>query len=140
MSWLSSVATGVRVALETKTAAAAFLGELEAGRGPIAAVRAFAGATSGQLDDQVVVELEAIARKAVDALSVVVGVAADAVAVAERARPGVVRFTLGVQQAAARLAAIDLPRRADGVVGMVVDVGYRAGAWRAQLETWRRVE
>lgn len=103
------------VASEAQAALAAARGVLADGGSPLKALRAFADATEGQLDDAVVAELEAGIRRAVAGLEVASRVA---LTVAESLADPRVR------------AALDM------AIGAAIEAGYRAGAYRAKLRSW----
>ncbi|MCW5893307.1 MAG: hypothetical protein KIT14_22560 [bacterium] len=115
MRFFSAIGT----ALEYRTAWVAAFDTLEHGGSPFDALDVFAGATKGQLDDQVVGEL----RKALDtaittALQAAHG-AATVVGFLEEHRPTIV-------------AAVDQ------TIGVAIDVGWRARGWAAKMEIARR--
>jgi hypothetical protein len=109
----ASVDTALRLADESAQAVTAARHTLAAGAGPLAALRAFAEATHGQLDDAAVAELDALARQTLRAL--------DAACAA-----------------GAWLAAHESDGRAtmDAAAVALFGAAYRAAAWRQQLRTW----
>src|SRR5262245_36956301 len=111
---LAALLAFVRAGVEVPGAIAA--AERAAPGGPLAALRAFAGATEGQLDDQAAKVVEDGLEALVDALDVVTGAAADLADL----------FTdPSVRNAMERAA------------GAVTDLGYHAGRLRALLDGWR---
>lgn len=115
MSFFASVWRAVSVASSVTEAVAAGRVELDAGRGPLAALRAFAVKTDGQLDDTAVAELEAGMRKAIAGLAIVTSMAAT---VAQTLRDPAVR------------------RGIDQVLDGAIDVGYACSHWKNQLRLW----
>lgn len=115
MSWFSAAWQAVTVARDAADAAAAGLAELDAGHGPLRALRTFAGQTDGALDDAVVEQLAEGLRTAVRVASTVARVAASVA------------------------AALDDPAmraRLEAGIDAVIAVGYRAGQVRATLDGW----
>src|SRR5439155_13204057 len=82
---------------------------LQHGGSPLLALRAFAAATEGQLDDEALAALEVGLRSAL--------VAAD-------------RVTAALAWVASEEPALDR------LVSDVVDLGYRLGQWRATVRRW----
>lgn len=105
------------VAQETTAAVQAARAVLEAGGSPVGALRAFAAATDGQLDDQVVAELERGLRRVVEGLALTVQ---GMVVVATALNDPRVRATL------------------ERAITTAIDVGYAASGWRVTLERWLR--
>lgn len=115
MSLLSASLGAIRAAREGKAATDAGLAALEAGHGPLVALRAFAAQTGVTFDDAAAVELEAGLRKALEGLALV---SRGCVTIAEALQDPRVRKTL------------------DQAIDRAIDVGLRAGTWRALLRSW----
>lgn len=110
--------SAIGTALEYRQAWSAALDSWDHGASPADCLDVFAGATQGQLDDQVVAELRRGLAMAIDtALQVAHGAAAVA-GFLEQHRPAIVA---GLDQA----------------IGVAINVGWRARSLAAKMETWR---
>src|SRR5437762_13982123 len=107
----------IQVSRETEAALSAAVDVLAGGGSPGHAVRAFASATPGGLDDQVVAELEEGLQRILIGLELVVR---GAVALGEA------------------LADPRVQRTLDQALSGAIDVGYRAAIVRNRLEGWLR--
>jgi hypothetical protein len=112
-----ALATAWRVGHEVEGAWEAARAQLEAGHGPLVALRAFTEATTNELDDAVALQLDQGLRGLLTTL--VGGIDGAALLITHRA----------VLQEA--LVA---------VLDAVTDAGYQAGAWRWQLAAWLHEE
>lgn len=113
LTWWDDVHHVVNIAQEDLAAVAAARAAFDHGDGPIAALDAFAAATTNSLDDAVVQRLREGLRQALTALHEVSGAVAGTLAHEAQVKDAVT-----------------------SVMRFVADVGYRAGALRAQLTTW----
>ena len=110
MSALRGVLALLRVGIEVPGAIAAAERALDNGKGPLGALRAFASATHGAIDDELVADLEAGLRSAIGTLEIVTDTLAE---------------LAGQRQAAQAVV--------DAVLGAVVGVGYQAGRFKYLL-------
>ena len=104
-----------RLGRDVRGAADAATDTLAAGHGPLAALRTFADATEGKLDDAVVVELEVALRRGL----VLLGHAVEALDVVARA-----------------LADPSVRAGIERAIAATGDAGYRAAMWRVTLRRW----
>lgn len=114
MSLLAQISTAMRVGREVAGAWNAAEAALDAGHGPLVALRAFAAASENQLDDEAVVVLEDALTQALTICGSVVDVAA----------------ALSTHGPAAENSV-------QKIMGAVLDVGYAVGDWRHTLQRWR---
>ena len=111
MSALRGVLALLRVGIEVPGAIAAAERALDNGKGPLGALRAFASATHGAIDDELVADLEAGLRSAIGTLEIVTDTLAE---------------LAGQRQAAQAVF--------DAILGVIIGVGYQAGALRWRLK------
>lgn len=126
----------IRIGRQVPTAVDAFLARLHDDGNPIAAVRAFTDATSGEADDQVAVALEAAARRAVELLEVGIGWSLHVVTALEASRPVITGAARVTQAIAEKVADPRWPAQVDAAIGVAIDVGYQLVGVRARLSAW----
>ena len=115
MSFFSALGLAWQIAGDTPVAVIAARAAWATGKGPISALRSFARATEGQVDDEVLAELEAGLRRVLQGLALVV------------------RGAVTLSQA---LADPRVRQALDQALAGAIEAGFYAGVARATLIRW----